>query len=178
MIIHVPTSALPHLRPALRLADPAQPVISLQGRRTPGAATRGRRAAPDPSAASARLGRPGGDGRADPAPAGKAASAGWSHPAPPCGGTIAWSPGRHGQAAAEMTSLAISVRELSTPCHLPTVCSTTPSTSRALVMLRARRQPSRRLAPSPAACAASRCWTGPPTSRLQIRGAGSGRGGT
>jgi hypothetical protein len=118
MIIHVPTSALPHLRPALRLADPAQPVISLQGRRTPGAATRGRRAAPDPSAASARLGRPGGDGRADPAPAGKAASAGWSHPAPSCGGTIAWSPGRHGQAAAEMTSLAISVRELSTPCHL------------------------------------------------------------
>jgi hypothetical protein len=118
MIIQVPTSALPHLRPALRLADPAQPVISLQGRRTPGAATRGRRAAPDPSAASARLGRPGGDGRADPAPAGKAASAGWSHPAPSCGGTIAWSPGRHGQAAAEMTSLAISVRELSTPCHL------------------------------------------------------------
>jgi hypothetical protein len=118
MIIHIPTSALPHLRPALRLADPAQPVISLQGRRTPGAATRGRPAAPDPSAASARLGRPGGDGRADPAPAGKAASAGWSHPAPSCGGTIAWSPGRHGQAAAEMTSLAISVRELSTPCHL------------------------------------------------------------
>jgi len=118
MIIHVPTSALPHLCPALRLADPAQPVISLQGRRTPGAATRGRRAAPDPSAASARLGRPGGDGRADPALAGKAASAGWSHPALSCGGTIAWSPGRHGQAAAEMTSLAISVRELSTPCHL------------------------------------------------------------
>jgi len=49
---------------------------------------------------------------------GKAASAGWSHPAPSCGGTIAWSPGRHGQAAAQMTSLAISVRELSTPCHL------------------------------------------------------------
>src|SRR6476660_306482 len=118
MIIHVPTSALPHLRPALRLADPAQPVISLQRRRTPGAATRGRRAAPDPSAASARLGRPGGDGRADPALAGKAASAGWSHPALSCGGTIAWSPGRHGQAVAEMTSLAISVRELSTPCHL------------------------------------------------------------
>ncbi len=46
------------------------------------------------------------------------ASVGWSHPAPSCGGTIAWSPGRHGQAAAEMTSLAISVRELSTPCHL------------------------------------------------------------
>src|SRR4029077_5125284 len=80
MIIHVPTSALPHLCPALRLADPAQPVIGLQGRRTPGAATRGRRAAPDPSAAPAGLGRPGGDGRADPALAGKAASAPAGHP--------------------------------------------------------------------------------------------------
>src|SRR5271169_2427601 len=80
MIIRVPPSALSHLHPALRLADPAQPVISLQGRRTPGAATRGRRAAPDPSAASARLGRPGGDGRADPAPAGTAGSAPAGHP--------------------------------------------------------------------------------------------------
>ena len=34
MIIHVPAPALPHLRPALRLADPAQPFIRLQERRT------------------------------------------------------------------------------------------------------------------------------------------------
>ena len=33
MIIRVPAPALSHLRPALRLAGPAQPVIGLQGRR-------------------------------------------------------------------------------------------------------------------------------------------------
>ena len=80
MIIRVPPPALSHLRPALRLAGPARPVVGLQGRRAPGAAARGRRAAPDPSAAPAGLGRPGGDGRADPAPAGKAASAPAGHP--------------------------------------------------------------------------------------------------
>ena len=73
MIIRVPPPALPHLRPALRLADPAQPVTGLQERRVARAAARGRRAAPHPSAAPARLGRPGGAGRADPAPASKAA---------------------------------------------------------------------------------------------------------
>src|ERR1700751_3802484 len=33
MIIRVPPPALPHLRPALRLAGPARPVTGLQGRR-------------------------------------------------------------------------------------------------------------------------------------------------
>jgi putative transposase len=60
MIIRVPAPALSHLRPALRLAGPAQPVISLQERRTARPAARGRRAAPYPSAAPAGLGRPGG----------------------------------------------------------------------------------------------------------------------
>ena len=44
-------------------------------------------------AARAGLGRPGGDGRADPAPAGKAASApAGPPPAPSCAGTAAWLP--------------------------------------------------------------------------------------
>src|SRR4249920_3592354 len=51
MIIRVPAPALSHLRPALWLAGPAWPVIGLQGRRTAGAAARGRRAAPHSSAA-------------------------------------------------------------------------------------------------------------------------------
>src|SRR5215472_10237911 len=46
-----PAPALSHLRPALRLAGPARPVIGLQGRRAARAAARGRRAAPDQSAA-------------------------------------------------------------------------------------------------------------------------------
>jgi len=48
MIIRVPAPALSHLRPALRLAGPARPVIGLQGRRAARAAARGRRAAPRP----------------------------------------------------------------------------------------------------------------------------------
>ena len=51
MIIRVLAPALSHLRPALWLAGPAWPVIGLQGRRTAGAAARGRRAAPHSSAA-------------------------------------------------------------------------------------------------------------------------------
>src|ERR1700722_326764 len=51
MIIRVPAPALPHLRPALRLAGPARPVISLQERRAARAAARSRRAAPHPAAA-------------------------------------------------------------------------------------------------------------------------------
>ena len=47
----VPAPALPHLHPALQLASPARPFIGLQGRRAARAAARGRRAAPDPSAA-------------------------------------------------------------------------------------------------------------------------------
>jgi hypothetical protein len=58
MIIRVLAPALSHLRPALRLAGPARPVIGRQGRRVARAAARGRRAAPHPSAAPAQLGRP------------------------------------------------------------------------------------------------------------------------
>src|SRR5689334_22470745 len=79
MIIRVLAPALPHLRPALRLAGPARPVIGLQGRRVARAETRGRGAAPYQSAAQARLGRPSDPRRADPAPAGKAADAPAGH---------------------------------------------------------------------------------------------------
>jgi hypothetical protein len=80
MIICVPAPALPHLRPALRLAGPARPLIGVEKRGTAGAAARGRRAAPDPSAAPARLGRPRSPCHADPAPASKAADAPARHP--------------------------------------------------------------------------------------------------
>ena len=80
MIIRVPAPALSRLRPALRLTDPARPVVGLQGRRVARAAARGRRAAPRQFPAPARLGRPGGPRRADPAPAGKAAEAPAGHP--------------------------------------------------------------------------------------------------
>ena len=79
MIIRVLAPALPHLRPALRLAGPARPVTGLQGRRAARAETRGRGAAPYPSAAPARLGRPSGPRRADPAAAGTAADAPAGH---------------------------------------------------------------------------------------------------
>src|SRR5690348_1998906 len=93
MIIRVLAPALPDLRPALRLAGPARPVISLQGRRAARAAARGGRTAPHPSAAPGRLGRPRGPRRADPAPAREAASAPAGHPpAPSCAGTAVWSP--------------------------------------------------------------------------------------
>jgi putative transposase len=80
MIICVLAPALSHLRPGLRLAGSARPVIGLQGRRTARAAARGRRAAPQPSAAPARLGRPRDPRRANPAPAREAASAPAGHP--------------------------------------------------------------------------------------------------
>src|ERR1035438_10157308 len=51
MIIRVPALALPHVRPALRLAGPARPVIGLQGRGVARAEARDRRAAPHSSAA-------------------------------------------------------------------------------------------------------------------------------
>ena len=79
MIARVPPSALSHLHPRLRLADPARPVTRLQERRAAGAAARGRRAAPRHSAAPAGLGRPRRPRRADPAPAQKAAGAPASH---------------------------------------------------------------------------------------------------
>src|ERR1700722_11324319 len=62
MIIRVLAPALSHLRPALRLAGPAGPVIGLQGRRDARAAVRDRGAATDPSPALDRLGRAGGGG--------------------------------------------------------------------------------------------------------------------
>src|ERR1017187_6085957 len=65
MIDRVPAPALPHLRPALRLA---------------GAAARGRRAAPRQSPAPAGLGRPRSPRHAHPSPAGKAADAPAGHP--------------------------------------------------------------------------------------------------
>ena len=80
MIIRVLASALSHLRPALRLAGPARPVIGLQGRGVARAAPRGRRAAPRTSAAPAGLGRPRDPHRADPTPAGTAANAPAGHP--------------------------------------------------------------------------------------------------
>jgi len=75
MIIRVLAPALPHLRPALRLAGPARPVTGLQERRAARTETRGSRAAPYPSAAPARRGRPSDPRRADPAAASKAADA-------------------------------------------------------------------------------------------------------
>ena len=65
MIIRVPPPALPHLRPALRLAGPARPIVGFQGRRTARAAARGRRAAPRQSPAPAALCRPRNPRRAD-----------------------------------------------------------------------------------------------------------------
>ena len=87
MIIRVLASALSHLRRALRLAGPARPVIGLKGRRAAHAAARGRRAAPHPSAAPARLGRPRRPRRADPAPADTTASTLARHPGTACSGT-------------------------------------------------------------------------------------------
>src|SRR6266851_3583326 len=75
MIDRVPPSALSHLRAAVRLAGSARSFDGVQGRGAARAAARGGRAAPDQSPGPARLGRPGGDGRADPAPTGKAAAA-------------------------------------------------------------------------------------------------------
>jgi Homeodomain-like domain len=80
MIIRVLAPALSDLRPGLRLAGPARPVIGLQERGVARAAARGRRAAPHTSAAPAGLGRPRDPHRTDPAPASKAASAPAGHP--------------------------------------------------------------------------------------------------
>ena len=80
MVSRVPAPALPDLRPALRLAGPAGPLVSVQGRGTAGAAARGRRAAPHQAQTPARLGRPSRHGRADPVPASEAASTPPGHP--------------------------------------------------------------------------------------------------
>src|ERR1022692_517284 len=79
MISRVYPSALPDLRPALRLAGPARPLADVQERRTARAAARGRRAAPHQSASPAGLGRPRGPRRADPGPAQMAAGAPAGH---------------------------------------------------------------------------------------------------
>ena len=75
MISRVPPSALSDLHPGLRLAGPARPLIGVEERGTAGAAARGRRAAPHQASAPPGLGRPRRPGRADPAPAQKAAGA-------------------------------------------------------------------------------------------------------
>ena len=75
MIGCVPSPALSDLHPALRLAGLARPLAGLQGHRAAGATARGRGAAPHQAQASPGLGRPSGAGRADPAPAQKAAGA-------------------------------------------------------------------------------------------------------
>ena len=88
----VVASALPDFRAACWLACPAGSFAGVQGCGTARAAARGRGTAPH-LAEAAGLGPPGGAGRADQAPAGKAAGDGWSRRAPSCGGTVAWSPG-------------------------------------------------------------------------------------
>jgi len=80
MISCVLAPALSDLRATLRLAGPAEPVISFQGRRAARAAARGRRAAPRQPPAPARLGRPRGPQSADPAPASAAENAPPGHP--------------------------------------------------------------------------------------------------
>ena len=80
MISRVPPSALPDLHPALQLACPARPLARLRLRLAARAAARGRRAAPHPHPAPAGLGRPRGAGRADPAPASRAATTPADHP--------------------------------------------------------------------------------------------------
>ena len=87
-MVRVPAPAISQLRPGLRLACPARPVIGLQGRRAARAAARGRSAAPRQPAAPAGLGRPRSRRRADPAPAASAAYVPAGHPrAPSCAGT-------------------------------------------------------------------------------------------
>jgi hypothetical protein len=66
MVSRVPPPALPDLRPALRLAGPARPLVSVQARGAAAAPARGRRAAPHQSQAPPRPGRPSRHGRADP----------------------------------------------------------------------------------------------------------------
>src|SRR5215467_2775336 len=80
MITCVSPPALPDLRPALRLADPAGPVNGVHGHRVVCAAPGGCRAAPYQSPASAGLGRPRCSGRAYPAPAPMSAGAPAGHP--------------------------------------------------------------------------------------------------
>ena len=79
MISRVYSSDLSDLRPGLRLAFPARPLVGVHERGVARAAARGRRAAPRQSAAPAGLGRPRHPRRADPAPARMAAGAQAGH---------------------------------------------------------------------------------------------------
>jgi hypothetical protein len=69
MVSRVPPPALSDLRPALRLAGPARPLVSFQERRIASPTARSRRTAPHQAQTPPRLGRPSRHGRADPAPA-------------------------------------------------------------------------------------------------------------
>src|SRR5271154_3659332 len=80
MIACVSPPALPDLRPARRLADPAGPFDSVRGHRTARAAARSCRAAPHPAPATPGLGRPRGPRGADLRPASKPADAPADHP--------------------------------------------------------------------------------------------------
>src|ERR1700685_1387476 len=82
MIIHVPPPALPHFRPARRLAGFAEPVDGVQGHRAARAAARSCRAGahPAPAAAPAGLRPPPSPRGEDPAPAPKPADAPAGHP--------------------------------------------------------------------------------------------------
>src|SRR5258708_31079764 len=80
MINRVRSSALSDLRPAVRLAGPAQPFIGLHECGAAGAAARGRRAAPHQSAAPRGLGRPRCAPRADPPPPAVAAESPAGYP--------------------------------------------------------------------------------------------------
>ncbi len=79
MIGRVSSSAVSDLHSACWLACLARPLIGVKERRTAGPTARGRRTAPHQAQASPGLGRPGGAGRADPAPAQKAAGAPAGH---------------------------------------------------------------------------------------------------
>src|SRR6266576_7354742 len=106
MIGRVPSSAVSDLHSACWLACLARPLIGVNERRTAGATGRGRRTAPHQAQAQASpgLGRPSGAGRADPAPAQKAAGAPAGHAghrpavAPPPGQEKKWTyPNRTGR---------------------------------------------------------------------------------
>ena len=68
-------------------------------------------------------------------------------------------------AAASLTAAVRGLRELSNPYHLAPACSTAPAISPAWAMAAPPRPPPGKPAISPVTCAASRCWTGPRTSR-------------
>ena len=194
MIICVPSPALPRLLPALRLAGPARPVIISKGRRVARAAARDRRAAPDPSAAPARLGRPRNPRRADPAPASKAADTPAGHPrhrpavAPPPGHLLVtrkWTyPNRTGRPPVS-AEIAVQIERLGTENHGWGYPSTRPTTTDAAPTAAAistrpapttlsRTSPRSRSSAVPSSGASSTNTSGPHRSRGQERWPSSG----